>query len=92
MFMLLLIIIMFIPFVGIIAQLALHPAFISALLIHYDEKYNVPVVPEIPKFYEVKQNLDTPPQYGGYPPQEPQQQYPQYTQQQDAISQTGPWH
>jgi hypothetical protein len=92
MFMLLLIIVMFIPFVGIIAALALHPAFISALLIHYDEKYQIPVVPEIPKFYEASQNLQTPPQYGGYPPQPPQQEYPQNPQQYDTTYQTGPWH
>jgi len=58
MYMILILLLMFIPFISIIVMLALHPAFLATLLIYYDEKYRIPVMPEPPAF----------PQYPPYQP------------------------
>jgi len=55
-YMLIVILLSMVPFLNIIVALALHVAFISTLLIHYDQKYQIPVMPEPIKY----------PPYGGY--------------------------
>ncbi|MGA1872965.1 MAG: hypothetical protein ACMUHY_04775 [Thermoplasmatota archaeon] len=67
-YMLLIILLMFIPGINMIVSLAMHPAFISTLLIYYDEKYKIPVMPEPPSF----------PLYAPYPPYVPSYHPPGY--------------
>jgi hypothetical protein len=75
-FCLLVIVFSMIPVINILVSIALHPAIISTLLIHYDEKYKIPVAPPPPPEY---------PPFQSYP----HYQYPQYQQFQQPPPQQG---
>jgi hypothetical protein len=66
-FCLLVMVLSMVPILNIIVSIALHPAIISTLLIHYDEKYGIPVAPPPPPEYPPMQSY-------------PHYQYPQNQQ------------
>jgi hypothetical protein len=76
MYMILLLVLMFIPFISIIVMLALHPALISTLLIYYDEKYRIPVMPEPPSIPKFPRYQPYPDPYMVPPPNYSPEQFP----------------
>jgi len=65
-YMILILVLSMVPLLNIIVALALHVAFISTLLIHYDEKYMIPVMPH-PIKDPIYQRYDPRPHYQQYP-------------------------
>jgi hypothetical protein len=77
-YMLLVILLSMIPVLNILVALAMHVSFFSTLLIYYDEKYNIPVMPEPIKYPPYGGYSDY--GYPGYPPYPGQEKYTAYEQ------------